>query len=91
MPEREYRARIPDEDTLNWIQTLLDCGFTTHEIDDIMMHLNDTYFTNLIGKEKVDDAVTEVENYFTSKGKTVPLEFRSKLRELVVEMMRKMQ
>ena len=35
---------VPDWDVPGWMRVLHENGFSTEEIDEIMMHLNDTYF-----------------------------------------------
>ena len=43
-PEPEiYKARIPDEDMVGWINTLKEAGFSEEEVDEIMTKLNFEY------------------------------------------------
>ena len=43
MKEKIERISIPDDDMPGWIQTLHEAGFSTNEIDSILVYLNDTY------------------------------------------------
>lgn len=86
---KEYRARIPDEDAHNWIKTLYDIGFTTEEVDKIMIHLNDTYAEQKYGTELVDDLVESMVEVLEQRKIEITSEMRLRLRELVLDKIRR--
>ncbi len=88
MSREEYRARIPDEDAYNWIKTLLEGGFTTKEVDDIMTHLNDTYLEKIKGKAAVDEVVDAVEKYLSSIDVEINAEVLQHIRAWVFDKIR---
>jgi hypothetical protein len=69
MKEREYKGRveglsIPDEDVRGWLQTLIEGGFTDHEIDAILSHNNYKYLDAKIGNQvdaRFEAGVQEIE------------------------------
>ncbi len=89
MEGEQYRMRIPDEDALAWIKTLIEGGFTNQEVDDIMSHLNDTYLEKTVGTEKVDEAVEEAAGYLESKDIQVTPELLEALRASIIERLRR--
>jgi len=53
--EKITKISVPDDDAHNWVNLLVENGFSQPEIDAIMSHLNETY------REKIEQSEIEKE------------------------------
>jgi hypothetical protein len=63
------KIRIPDKEVENWIKTLYEEGFSTEEIDSILIHTNETYKKIKLSNEQkiIEKSLIHIQKYMIDK------------------------
>lgn len=79
--KQERKWGIPDDDMVNWINTLREGGFTEEEIDEMMVYLNAEY-AKAKGEEVVNKKIRKLEKEIRdNEGKILNYVERGRLKE----------
>jgi len=69
--------QIPDSDLPGWLEELRNSKLTDEEIDEILMHLNQTYLREKMVKPAAQEILKEIEEHLAEKGQILDEDQRS--------------